>query len=129
VFSAGWTRRRLLSGLALVMVGIVATGLPQGAELSGWILASAITGVALLCAYAFLLRADLTIAVPALGVMIALGVVAQGLNRAYPAALAGSLAAAVIAIALAWWWFRALRAPTPNRQLPTPKAESIERAG
>ena len=129
VFSAGWTRRRLLSGLALVVVGIVATGLPQGAELSGWMLASAITGVALLCAYAFLLRADLTMAVPALGVMIALGVVAQGLNRAYPASLAGSLAAAVIAIALAWWWFRTLRRardraitqlPSSNSQLPKP---------
>ncbi len=108
-FSAGWTRRRLLSGLALVVVGIVATGLPQGGQLNGWMLASILTGLALLGTYALLLRADLTLVVPALGVMMALGALAQGLNRAYPAALAGSFIAAALVSAMAWWWFGALR--------------------
>lgn len=108
-FSAGWTRRRLLSGLALVVVGIVATGLPQGGQLNGWMLASILTGLALLGTYALLLRADLTLVVPALGVMMALGALAQGLNRAYPAALAGSFIAAALVSAMAGWWFGALR--------------------
>ena len=132
LFSASWTRRRALSGLALVVLGIVATGVPQGGQLTGWIFASLITGLALLCAYVFLLRADLTLVVPALGVMLALGAAAQGLNRAYPAALAGSLVAAVIAIGMAWWLFGALRrelAPTPNAQLPTPNEKPLETAG
>jgi hypothetical protein len=132
LFSAGWTRRRALSGLALVVLGIVATGVPQGGHLTGWMLASILTGLALLGVYVFLLRADLTLVVPALGMMLALGTVAQGLNRAYPAALAGSLVAAVVAIAMAWWWFGALRREhprTPNVQFPTPNGEPLERAG
>ena len=109
MFSAGWTRRRAISAVALFVVGIIATGLPQGGQLTGWALAAGLTGLALVCAYVFLLRADLTLVVPALGVMVALGILAQGLTRPYPAALPGSLVAAMLAAILAWWCFGALR--------------------
>jgi hypothetical protein len=109
MFSAGWTRRRAISALALFVVGIIATGLPQGAQLTGWALAAGLTGLALVCAYVFLLRADLTLVVPALGVMVALGILAQGLTRPYPAAFPGSLVAALLAALMAWWCFGALR--------------------
>jgi hypothetical protein len=99
----------MIGAVALFVVGAIATGLPQGAQLTGWALAAGLTGLALVCAYAFLLRADLTLAVPALGVMVALGVLAHGLTRPYPAALPGSLVAAALAAGMAWWWFSALR--------------------
>jgi hypothetical protein len=108
-FSSGWTRRRVLCGTALVLIGILGTGLPRGGEVTGWLAAGAITGVALLALYAWLLRADLTLTVPALAVMAALGAIAQGLARPFPGALAGSIIAAVLVAAMAWWWFRALR--------------------
>jgi hypothetical protein len=109
IFSSGWTRRRAVGAAALFVIGVIATGLPQGSQLTGWAVAAGLTGLALVCAYAFLLRADLTMVVPALGVMVALGILAQGLTRAYPAALAGSLVGALVAGVMAWWWFRALR--------------------
>jgi hypothetical protein len=108
-YSSGWTRRRLSCGAALLLIGILGAGLPQGGYLTGWMLAAALSGVALLGLYVLLLRADLTIAVPALGVMVGLGSIAQGISRPYPGALVGSFAAAALVAGLAWWWFRAIR--------------------
>jgi hypothetical protein len=45
----------------------------------------------------------------AVGTMIAVGALAQGAQRAYPGALAGSIAAAVLALLVGWWCFAMLR--------------------
>ncbi len=107
--SAGWTRRRGLAAAAFLIVGFLAAGAPEGIHLGRWALAGLVTAVALLVAYVMLLRADLTMALVALGTMSALEALAAGASRPFAGALAASGAAAVIIILIAWWWFRALR--------------------
>jgi hypothetical protein len=41
--------------------------------------------------------------------MIAAGAIARGAQGAFPGALAGSLAAALLLAVVSWFWFRALR--------------------
>jgi hypothetical protein len=55
------------------------------------------------------MRFDLSMVPLTVGTMTAVATLAQGMRRAYPGALAGSLGGAVLAAALGWWCFRALR--------------------
>jgi hypothetical protein len=41
--------------------------------------------------------------------MIAIGTIARGAQRPFPGALPGAAIAALVALALGWWLFRALR--------------------
>ncbi len=105
----GWTRRRVLAGASVALVGFLGAGAPAGSQLAGWIAAGLLLAAGLLGAYATLLRADLTLIPIALGTMMAIGVLMRGAERAFPGALPGALAAAVLTAVLAWWLFRTLR--------------------
>ena len=56
----GWTRRRLLMGSALILVGAV-LGAPGADSLDAWMMTAALSGAGLLCAYVFLLRHDVSL--------------------------------------------------------------------
>jgi len=105
----GWTRRRAVAAVALVVVGFLSAGGPIGSHLSGWLAAGLLMAVGLLVAYAVLLRADLTMVPIGLGTMMAIAALARGAQRPFPGALPGSIVAAVLIGLVAWWWFRALR--------------------
>ena len=107
--TAGWTRRRVLGTLALVLTGFLAAGTPAGLHTGAWAAAGVLTAVSLVAVYVTLLRADLTMAPLALGTMMAVGAVAAGVQRPFQGALAGSILAAATSAAVSWWWFRALR--------------------
>jgi hypothetical protein len=107
--TVSWTRRRAAGMIVLMLVGGLAAGGPAGLHAGPWAAGALITSAALLFAYATLLRFDLTMVPLVLGTMSAVGALANGIGRAYPGALAGSLAGAVLAWALGWWWFRELR--------------------
>ncbi len=108
-FTFGWTKRRALAIGALAIVGFLASGLPAGSHLAGWVLGGIVTAAALIAAYATLLRFDLTLVPLAIATLTIAGTLARGAERAHPGALIGSLVAAVLVAALALWWFRALR--------------------
>ena len=112
----GWTRRRMLAGASVALVGFLGAGAPAGSELAGWIAAGLLLAAGLLAAYATLVRADLTMIPIALGSMMAIGGLMRGAERAFPGALPGALAAAVLTAGLAWWLFRTLRR-RPTREL------------
>jgi membrane protease YdiL (CAAX protease family) len=107
--TSGWRRRRIAAAIVLAVVGFAAGGAPPGITAGGWLLAGVVTAVALLVCYTTAVRFDLTIVPLALGVMTAVGALARGAQRAYPGALIGSAAGALLVVALGWWWFRALR--------------------
>ena len=115
---ASWTRRRALSVVVLVAIGILAGGTPAGSHVGGWALAGVIIATALAVLYIGLLRFDITLVPLALAVMAAIGAVARGAGRAYPGALTGSVLAATILLALGWFWFRALRTSGPPASDP-----------
>jgi hypothetical protein len=105
----GWTRRRALWGVVIVAVGLLAGGSPGGLHLVGWAAAGVLMGMALLGAYVTLIRADMSMVPIAVGMMIAVSVLARGVARPFPGALPGSIVAALVVLAVAWWWFSALR--------------------
>jgi hypothetical protein len=108
-FTIAWTRRRTLGVMVLALVGLLAGGAPEGIHAGGYLAGSAITAAGLVLAYVALLRYDFTMVPLVLATMTAVGAVANGSGRAYPGALAGSLCAAVLSMAVGWWCFRALR--------------------
>lgn len=105
----GWTRRRAAGAAIVLLVGFLAAGAPAGVAFGGWIVAGLALGTGLLLAYMTLLRADLTVVPIALATMIAIGAIARGAQRPFPGALPGAVIAALVALALGWWLFRALR--------------------
>ncbi len=107
--TSGWTRRRGPWALAILGVGIFAGGPPSGLHLTGWLLAGSLTAAALLVAYVTLVRADVTMVPMAIGTLAAVAALARGIGRSFPGALPGAILAAVVTLAVAWWWFRAIR--------------------
>jgi hypothetical protein len=109
LLTLGWTRRRPLGLVALLVVGFLAAGAPLGAHLSGWLAAGLVMSVGLAVAYVTVVRADVTMVPISLGTMVVIGALAQGLQRPFPGALPASVIAALVVAVVAWWWFGALR--------------------
>jgi MFS family permease len=107
--TAGWTRRRAPSLALLAVIGFLGAGTPVGHHLGGWLVAGLVLAVALPAVAIFALRFDLTMVPIALGTMAIVSVASNGIARAFPGALAGSLLAIVILALTAWWVFRSLR--------------------
>jgi hypothetical protein len=107
--TCSWTRRRAVGLAALGVVGFLSAGTPASTHLGGWALAGGVTAVALVVAYATLLRFDLTLVPIALGTMMAVGALVQGASRPFPGALPGGILAAILTALLAYWWLKALR--------------------
>lgn len=107
--TSSWTRGRLAGIAALAVFGFLSAGVPASGNVGGWALAGALIAVALAGAYATLLRFDITLVPVALGTMMLVGVLARGAQRPFPGALAGSILAAIVVAALAYWWLKALR--------------------
>jgi hypothetical protein len=107
--TASWTRRRIPAIAAIAAIGFLAGGAPAGTNFAGWAIAGAVTAAAFVILYAGLLRFDLTLVPLCLGTMMAIGAIARGAQRAFPGALAGSLAGGIVVLAMAYWWFRRLR--------------------
>jgi hypothetical protein len=110
----GWTQRRIVGVVALLVIGFSAAGPPAGAAMGGWAAAGAVLAVGVVAVYVFLLRADLTMVPIALGTMIAFGALARGSRQLFPGALAGAIIAAIVIATVAWWVFRALRRYRPQ---------------
>jgi hypothetical protein len=121
--TSGWTRRRALGILAVAAIGFLAGGVPPGTGSAGWLMSGAILAVALIVVYATLLRFDLTLVPLAVATMTAVSALGRGAERAYPGALAGAVAAAILLMTFGWWWFKALRraraAAAPQTQAST----------
>lgn len=105
----GWTRRRTLAIAALAVIGFLAGGAPAGLHIGRWALAGLVTMLALEATYIFLLRFDLTMTPLAIGVMMAVAVIARGAQRAFAGELPAAIVSAIVVVALAVWTFAALR--------------------
>jgi hypothetical protein len=99
----GWTSRRGLALAGLVVLGLFTGG---GSARDLWAFAGTglVTGVLLAVVYVLALRVDVSIVPAAVGTMLALSIVREGLYRAYPGALAGAALGVPLVLLMAWWW-------------------------
>ena len=107
--SVGWTRRRAVTAIALVLVGIALNGVSANQPLTTSLLAGGVTGVAILTAYVGVLRYDPTMAPIIVGVIVGFQQMRHGVAAAYPGSVTGHLLAVVVVAALAASWTRLLR--------------------
>jgi hypothetical protein len=107
--TCSWTRRRAAGLATLAVIGFLSVGVPSSGHAAGWALAGALIAFALAAAYATLLRFDITLVPIALGTMMAVGILSRGIQRPFPGALPGSIAAAILIGLVAYWWLNALR--------------------
>ena len=117
-WTGGWTRRRVPAAVLLALVGFAAVGVPAGVHTIGWLLGAILVSATLILSYVTVLRFDLSMVPLAAGTMTAAGAIARGAERAYPGALAGAAAGALLAFALGWWWFTAFRRARARAAVP-----------
>jgi hypothetical protein len=113
-WTTGWTGRRLTGGAMLAVLGFAAAGVPESVHAGGWALTALAIAIAIIAAYATVLRFDLTMVPIALGTMTAVGALIRAAERPYPGAVFGIAAGAALAWLLGWWWFKALRRARAN---------------
>ena len=98
-------RKPRLAGLWIV-VGLAFAGAGSIETIPSWLILGATTGIVLLLAYTFVFRHQPELIVITMATLSILGAVRDGVQQMYPAALAGSIAAAVLVAVVAWMWFR-----------------------
>jgi hypothetical protein len=108
-FSEGWTKQRPLYGLVLIAAGALLGAPAADLSFAEWLPIGATIGVALLLAYVFVLRDDLSLVPIAMATTIALAQVRSGLLVGTSAALIGSFSGAVLTVLTGWWMVGLLR--------------------
>ena len=106
--SRNWTRRRIPCGILLFLFGFVISGGGAIETIPSWLIRGAIAGCLLLAGSALVLRYSARPLLIAVGVFLILGILKQGAYAAYPLALPGSVAAAVLMGLAVWFWHRRL---------------------
>lgn len=128
-FTHGWTQRRGLFSIGLILLGLVVTGVTTDSLLF-WVPSGLLMGVVLLLVYQLVFRFHVALIPLAMVAVAILGTLRQGLLRAYPTAMSGAAVAIVLTGLLAFYWYRQLAAgPTVETVLPGQEAVSEESAG
>ena len=107
-FTAGWTKRQVLMGALLVLIGGVAVS-PATAETPlSWLAQCGASGVLLLLLYVFVLRYELAMVPWMLATMLVLTAIKNILIGAHPDAVVGSGLSILLLIGVAAWWSNGL---------------------
>jgi len=104
----GWTARKVLGGLCLVAVGLLLGGGPPR-DLTGWALSGLVAGLLLFVTWLYVVRFDLSLVPPAMGTMLVLSLVREGIFQAYPGAVLGATLGVILTVVMTWWWCTELR--------------------
>jgi CAAX prenyl protease-like protein len=112
--TAGWTRRHVLAIALLWLIGGLLGAPASPDNVLPWIASAVLMGGLLVAAYLLVLRDDVTVVPWAVAVMTTASTLHEGWLRAYAGALPGAIAAVLAVWGVAYWWFRMLRAPSPQ---------------
>jgi hypothetical protein len=107
-FTNGWTRKRVLFSALVILLGLFLAGARSVETLPFWSLSGLVMGALLLLAYIFVLRFDLALVPLAVGAVIILSELKQGIAPPIPAALPGAIIAVVLTALLAFYWLKKL---------------------
>jgi hypothetical protein len=98
--------RRPRRALLLIVVGLAAAGSGSIETIPSWLAIGLVTGIILMLAYLLVFRHQPMLVIPAAATAVAFSVLRDGIQRPYPTAVAGSIAAAVLIAVVAWVWYR-----------------------
>ena len=107
--TTGWTRRRTLGAIGLIVIGaILAGGEPNGESIPYWLISGLIGGVLLTLIYHVVLRLRPALVPLITGSITILSTINQGLYQAHPTALSGAILAILLVVLLTWYWYKEL---------------------
>jgi hypothetical protein len=113
--SDGWSVHRVRAGAILLATGVLVGAGSPGPDLLRWAAAGLLVGSLLVVAYVLVFRWSLAPLPLSVGLTTVVAVLAEGLARPYPGAMAGGVVAALVVSFAAWSWFnRAFRAVGPG---------------
>ena len=98
--------RRPRAAALWIIVGIAVAGSSGIETIPSWLIAGATTGLLLMIAYTLVFRHRRELLLISTATLAILSTIRDGLQHAYPAALAGSIAAAILVAIAQWVWFR-----------------------
>jgi hypothetical protein len=121
----GWTRRRALYSILLVILGFALAG-AEGADSVGlWLGAGLVTGLLLWASWVLVLRFQLALIPIAAAAIAILGILRESVIGAYPGALVGGVVAVILVALLAVHWFGRLAKDTSaGTEVPTGGTEA-----
>lgn len=106
-FTQGWTRKRALFSILLVLTVLVFSGRSVD-SVPFWFLSGIIGGVVVLLAYLVAFRYEPALIPPAVGSIAILGALRQAMIHVHPAAIPGAVLALLIVAAISVYWCRRL---------------------
>jgi hypothetical protein len=109
--SKGWTQRKVMTTLGLILFGLALGAFQSGGDWVAWLAVGGTAGLLLFASYLFLFRYALCLVPLAVGMLSVLATLEEGLQRAFAAALPGALLAAILIIWLSILWSGKLQAP------------------
>jgi hypothetical protein len=107
-FSGRWTKRRGLSAAAILLMGFVFSTYGFSDTLRLWLVSGAVFGAALLFAYIYMFRVNISIVPVALACLIILSRIRLMVFDAFPNAAYGGLISILLILGLSFLWFREL---------------------
>ncbi len=106
-FSNGWTKRKAVFGILLVLMIFVISGNTKE-NLSFWFISGLTSGIFYLLAYLFVLRFNIALIPLTVGAGAMLDALRQGLMHAYPTAVPGAVLAIILIGVLSVFWYKLL---------------------
>jgi hypothetical protein len=104
-----WTARRLLGAILLFVLGVLVGAGPATSGLLRWAVSGVPAGALLVVAYAWFLRADVSLIPLAVGTMRALAAARGSAFGAFPGAAVGGALGVALTVLVTWWWWSELR--------------------
>ncbi|UCF36055.1 MAG: hypothetical protein JSU96_14700, partial [Acidobacteriota bacterium] len=93
---------------AFLLLALVVSGSGGPDDVVSWIIGGTVSGLILYGAYHWILRRDISVVPPLIGMMVTLSTLQQAILQAYPEALVGGIFAAFLILALSIVWMRRL---------------------
>ncbi|MFQ6615785.1 MAG: hypothetical protein ACE5HZ_03305, partial [Fidelibacterota bacterium] len=108
-FTQNWTRRKTVTGLLWIFMGIVISGSLDLTTVPQWIVASLITGAVLFLAYWLVFRYALFLVPLAVGTLMIMGDIREALLQPYLAAIPGVVFSALGVGLVSYGWSKTLK--------------------
>lgn len=107
-FTKGWTHRKTLFAIILILFGVIITGSESISSLTFWLLSGMVTGIIFLFAYLLVLRFQLSVIPIVFGATFILEELKQGMLNAHSQIIPGTVFAITLIFLFSIYWYKKL---------------------